>query len=858
MGDSYMDRLENENVVSQATSDGRVVNRRAVRVLLACGAVLAVAVHLVHGFQVKRNARGLFLGQADRAEREGRLAQAADYLARYLSLEPGATDARARYGLLLDRLARTTPQRVRAFLVLEQALRQDGGRRDVRLQVARLAIRLGRFADAREHLAALRRDQPEEVEVLHLLGRCEAAARQFDEAAKWYDQAARLAPRDPELCLEFATLLRDRLRKPDQADRAVAALLRADARALPAQRAAARYYRLAGSWDKAEDAARMLEELGGRDVELFLLAAEAAQARGRSEAARGHLERGLKHHPGDARLALGLARLDLQAGQEGRARERLRPALRALPREIEDLWGLANLLVDLGERNEAEELAGRLPESGWAWATGYLRGRLLIQEGAWGEARDRLESVRSAGLPSPELARQVDLLLADCHHRLGNPDQEVAAYRRALEPDPAWVPARWLLGLTLAELGRRDQAADEFRKLAPRAPEFQVELARVLLARNLRLRERERSWVEIERALKSIPEKERGSHEVQLLQAEVFAAQGQPEEARKLAEAERDRDPGQAGPWLVLAHLAEEAEEKGGPGAVLTLLDEAEGRLGRQVEWELARARHWARPRARAEGAEARGQLSKLEERLGRVPDEEHDRLLAGLAEASDALGDRAGAERLWRQLASRQAGNLDVRFVLLKQALRSGAREEARRLLAEVRRLEGEGGPVGAYGEAALKAASGRPGSRGEQEARQLLAEATSARASWARVPLREARLYELENRRARVLQLLRGPRRQAEASAPLRKPSEEALGPDDLSRVAAEVSLAGQGIGEGGGLYAPFGVRSHGLNRLLVLLLLIVIIAVVLWFLGDLPSWLLSVLVTMAVVLWLLVSLL
>src|SRR5205807_4452033 len=106
--------------------------------------------HLLHSHQVRRNA-GDLLSQADRAEEQGRFDQAAECLGRYLALVPDDTDVWARYGLLLahDKLATSPKARLRAFLTLERVLRREPKRRDVRRRLVGVAMRLGRFTDAR-------------------------------------------------------------------------------------------------------------------------------------------------------------------------------------------------------------------------------------------------------------------------------------------------------------------------------------------------------------------------------------------------------------------------------------------------------------------------------------------------------------------------------------------------------------------------------------------------------------------------------------------------------------------------------------------------------------------------------------
>src|SRR4051812_16122422 len=110
----------------------RRVNVKLLGQLLGSLLVLAVGVHFLHAYQVRRNA-GNLLGQADRAGEQGHLERAADYLKRYLGFVPGDTEALAKYGLMLadDRLATTGKARLRAFLALQQVVLREPDRHAV-------------------------------------------------------------------------------------------------------------------------------------------------------------------------------------------------------------------------------------------------------------------------------------------------------------------------------------------------------------------------------------------------------------------------------------------------------------------------------------------------------------------------------------------------------------------------------------------------------------------------------------------------------------------------------------------------------------------------------------------------------
>src|SRR5581483_853217 len=146
--------------------------------------------------------------------------------------------------------------------------------------------------------------------------------------------------------------------------------------------------------------------------------------------------------------------------------------------------------------------------------------------------------------------------LAQCAGRLGNPDQQLTALQRAVEIDPQWQPARHGLAAALAGTGKLDAALAEYGKLTLQDPAQKVELGRVLLARTLRQPAAQRDWAGLNRLAAELAPEDKADT-ARLFRAEVLAAQEKFDAARALAEAERDRDPAQLGPWLFLAALAE-------------------------------------------------------------------------------------------------------------------------------------------------------------------------------------------------------------------------------------------------------------------------------------------------------------
>jgi tetratricopeptide (TPR) repeat protein len=788
-------------------SGDKRVNSRAVLVLAGCLLGLGVSTHVLHGWQIHRNA-GSLLDDADRLEREGQLAEAADQLEQYVGLRPDDTEALARHGLLLSRLVRSDRDCRRPLGILEEVLRRDARRQDVRREAVKLALRLGQFSEARGELGILLKEAPGDAELLRLRGRCEIGLGHNDKAAEWYRKAVQKDPRRHDVYLEYAALLRDGLRVPGEADAVVEALVAGDPRSAEARLLAAGYFQRHGLPERAEIHLRFaLGELGCRSGKALLLAAEVALARGKAGEARGRLDEGRKRYPKTARFRLELARLELQHGHPRKALAQLEPLAQAPPEQPQELWELGNLLLDAGAAEKAAAVAERLQKRGPGAPAACLRARLLTHKGAWGEARAVLDRVRAEIPRNAPLAEPLNLLLADCYEHLDNPDQRLEACRRALIARPDSLAARRGLAAALAALRQFDAAVREYRVLSARLPEARAELARLLVHRNLRLAEAARRWAEVERLLGAMPPAERDAAAGKLLRAEILLAQGKLEQARKLAEAERDRDPKQLPPWLFLARLA---GAPGKPEAVLRVVEQAERAVGRKVEWQLLRAGAWAA----GGGPPAAERVRQLEASAQDFADGDRDRLYAALAEAFAALGQRADAERLWGELARRRPGDLAVRLRLLERAYEAGRAAELRRWLEEIRRLEG-GGALTAYGEGVELLLLAGKGER-LAAARAKLAAAGALRPSWARIPLREAEAFELEGRKdkalekyraalergedrlgvvRRAVQLLYEQRLYGEAQALLRALPDGALSAGGLDKMAAQLALLAPG---------------------------------------------------------------
>jgi Tfp pilus assembly protein PilF len=781
----------------------RTVNVKAALILVVGGAVLLAGTMALHAFQVERGSRAL-LAQAERAEADGERTKEARILTEYLGLNPKDTKVLAHYGLLLKRMCtadrKTDPnafvqQHQNAYLALDKALRSGEDGPEVRRAYAAVAVELGLGRDAREHLEALRKTPPDDPDLEELLGRCLEQVKEYDAAERALANACRLKPERVEAALRRAGLLRERLKLPQTADEAVAAMVAANPRSRDARLGAAGYYAAFAAeqerreskddkeskdekeseklWYKAEGQwAFAYRELDANRAEDYLLGARIAQGRRDLASAAKLLGEGVRRHREDVPLRLSKARLEVALGTEKSREEALKtlkPLAERPPAGVMELIELAYLLMDLGQDDKAREVVAKLPPRGLGPIVNYFRGSLDARQGKWGEARRQLEDALDGPKlnPLPRLKQQGFLTLALCQGRLNNPEGELAACRRALEIDRTWLPALLMEADILRRRGKLDDAARAIDKIAERDPKRALSLAlsrlEVDLRRQLALPADKRKWDEVDRQAKALPKDQADSLQGLLLRADLAAARDQPQEARKVLEKARDDYPKEVRPWLALSRLAAAG---GKTEAALAVLAEAEKKLPHNVSLIAERMRLSLLQPTK----EVRRALGQFEKEAQDYPEAERAALRALLADAYARRGGdegKADAVRLWKELAKDNPKDLDSRLRLFDAASSGKKWEEMELLTADVQGLEGgPAGPLGSWMDAARLVALAREAKEAGNEegkseslrrARRRLEEVRKSRPSWGALLLLEAEAFFLDDNPAKGLEKCR-----------------------------------------------------------------------------------------------------
>jgi tetratricopeptide (TPR) repeat protein len=696
-------------------------------------------------------------------------------------------------------------------------------------------LSLGWYPIARTHLKALlgrreppgggeaRTTAPEDGEQEYLLGACEEGLRDLPAAALWYGHAIAHAPGHIDGYVRLAILLRNSLNRPGEADRVMDRLVAVDGATSRAHLERALYRRIYRIEGADRDVVRALE-LAPEDPDVLRTAAACAVDRGDFERARRHLTVAVELHPRNWSIAAELAGLERRAGHSEQAEAWLRRGIDAATDPEgrgQLLYILAKVLVDQARSTEAREVLERLEQAGVRPVLlRYLAARIGVAEERWSEAARGLEAIFPLLEAEPDLAYQANLLLGRCYEQLGDGDQRYFCLRRAVSLAPQRWEGRLGLAAAIEALGKFDEAIAEYRRVIDRAPGAGLALARLLILRNLRRPAAGRDWPGVEQVLDQAARALPGSPAVTIWRAEALVGQGRPQWAWTLLMKARDEQPDRVELWTALAELADRHET---PQAALSILQEAEDRLGPRVGLFLARIQHWA---SRG-GPEPSRELADLERRLASLPAGDREPVRRGLSDAYLRIGASDAAGRILGQLVRQRPQDLGLRLSQFTLALQVDDETAMGQVLDEIRALEDDPrtpevteGSLWRWARARTLLATARRRGRAAigpevlDEARVHLAEAARRRPSWPLVPLCLAELEDFAGDPGRALphflaaiesglsgaaiirqavQQLFDLGRFEQADDLIRKMQERGLGPGDaqFQRLTAEVSL-------------------------------------------------------------------
>jgi tetratricopeptide (TPR) repeat protein len=667
-----------------------------LKLVLVIG-VLTGALFAVHAVQADR-IPGSLKRQAERAAEDGKLDMAIHYCRQYLEFIPDDVDVQVQLVGLLRKRNPAGRAQAEVIFLYDRILRQDPDRHDIRREALMACLRMGRSADAVAHAEALLKAFPGDAKLWEQLGSAQVALNQLPEARRSFEAAI---ARDPGEMLGYqrlAQLVWRNMNDPpgarDVLDRMVKAMPRNPDAYLVRGRfemflldepGAAR-----GDTKRAAADFQRVLELDPENADASLHLAEVYQRERNIPAAHALLRDAVALYPRDLRLVRNLSWLELVRGNAPAAIAVLEDGLKATPDGFDLLIPLADLLVQQGDATRTAQILKRLEtHKAPAIQVKYLKARVAMRDGKWADAVALLEALRGEVTNLPGLEVQLNLLLAVCAGNLADFAAEEKAYQRVIHDDPKNVQARTGLGNLYLALGKFDEATRELEVAAQSPYATGAVVAQWIRTKTRRLRAANApadDWRKLEVATAGAAGRFGPvSSEPVMLLAEVMLAQGKSEEAIQLMRKETARRPGDARLWAVLAGAVADA---GGTPAGLAVVDEAQAAAGDGVDVRLARARLYAGEPGRVRP------VAPLAERIESWSEADQLRLLFGLLEVFDHVGDQPGVVQMLRRIAGRRPTDAAVWVKLHERASQIGDAKSAAEARSTLVKLEGESGP--------------------------------------------------------------------------------------------------------------------------------------------------------------------
>jgi tetratricopeptide (TPR) repeat protein len=788
--------------------------------------------YVVHAYQVRRNAYA-FIRQSDRWEEQAEQAtknrdfklarqcytEARECLRHYLSLMPNDIDALEKCGMLMADIAQDPRGRMEALGTLERILREDPERTKARRRLVDMAVSLGRYADARQHLKEnLLRDYPKDPELWDLLGRCYEGTREYAPARDCYKKAIELSPTLLVVYPRLARILYLHLSHGTEARAWMGKLVQRNPKAAPAHFQRSAYLFDQNVYEEALKETLKSLELAPDNSDAMLLAPRCYLAMREVDKGRQCAALAIKLYPRESGAYLNMVNIEMATGHRDQAIAVLRQGLKALRQDPTLLWVLADQLIEVNRLKEARETIAEMEAINYPRPfIYYLNARMEMVQGHWLAARQGFEKVRGY-LVAPGLQqylKQIDLWLADCYGQLGNRDQQIDALRRAVKTDPFSSMARANLAQVLLAVGSIDEAMKEYRQLMDMSNMGAiglVPLARLLLFKNLRAPPTERDWAAVENmvgvAEKALP----NSAEIPILRAEILAAQNRLADAETVLQKARGKAPKDSELCRTLIALAERQQDW---PKTERFLEEFKKLVGDSVNQRLMEAAYIVR-RGDPKAVERLQKLSENGERFSAV---EHTQLWNGLASAAAQVNDLQHAKLFYQRIAEKDPYNVQVRYRLLEQAMKTRDLADLDHALKEVERIAGQDA-YWHYGLAFRSILVAEDKKKGKQSAENALndalkhlSEARESIPSWWAVSSMMGQVYQTQNKTdwalknyldavelgetdpqiiRQTLRLLFDKQRYADADRLLRQLQRQQLPfSSDMNRVSAELAV-------------------------------------------------------------------
>jgi len=518
----------------------RVLNLRAALILAVLVGSTVFAARTLHDRQMSRTLE--FLRQTAFKSVEDKDFRAAQLqFSQYLALKPSDIDAREKLSWLLTEKIKTSQALDQAFRINEDLLRKGLSNDELRLRQSRIAVQLGRMADAEAHLVVLQSSRPDDAEVWYLSAVASNESGDAKKAHQRLKRSLRCPVKVPEAYELLARLATDSTPPEFQPDVLMAQMI-ADCPVPKAWHLRADYLishqhftqAIDDLWKALEPTpddtvlnAKLVRCLQASDFTDTAMPNTGAISSTAVRRAVDHFQSRITATPQNPAARLYLANILWKNKERARAIESLESGIQVMPRAFSLHEALIEYLVVENQAAKARRILENIPTGGMSRDVyHYCLGRILMAEGQWKKAAASLEQTLAFGRKKSSVFARAQMGFAVCRSRSGESLAAVEAFRSAVSSSPDSIAARLGIAAAWVQSGQIDFAIAEYKQLQD-VPGVTAGLADLLIRRNLQQSALLRNWEEVDLLIREenplIPD----PLQRQLLRADRLFAAGQ-------------------------------------------------------------------------------------------------------------------------------------------------------------------------------------------------------------------------------------------------------------------------------------------------------------------------------------------
>jgi tetratricopeptide (TPR) repeat protein len=591
----------------------RHLNVKLALCLVGITLALVVGVHLLHGYQLDRNADILRI-QAEAAQKAGNTKEAVKQYSQYLKYrdDPAGYSALAALVVTTAKDAGATGRdKIQAYNTLEEAIRRHPDLVDVRRRLIEYTMLMHRWTETLEHIAYLAESGNKTPDLDLKMAQCHMGnGEESSSISKLYeivgfDEKTEQFKPDPPGAKEveafelLAQVLRRKTGNLDRADAVMAQLVALNPDSAQAHLARASYL---AATERPQDAKAEFDrafELGPDDIEVLVAVASQATSGHDYETAQKLLDKAAEKNPERQDVYVRLAQLAYATGNARLATEHLEHGiLRA-----SDTQNIFPMLLEFqfqgGDLGAAQTTFRQMQDRG-TYPPEFMRfanARIQFSEGNFWDASREFEAVRPAMSRSvyANYLQQLDLLLGRCYETLGMHDRQLEVSRRVLQSSPGQVGARLSEAAALQNLGRHDESAIDVQLLVANVqsfPSMAPDVLQLLISSTMRKPPEQRDWTDVEKIAAMIyADPARKPLDNELLKADLLMLQDRREEAQSVLAAARKQYPKELAVWLALIRFFQRDDKPDSVDKIGKVLTLAEKELGPVLPLRLERIR---------------------------------------------------------------------------------------------------------------------------------------------------------------------------------------------------------------------------------------------------------------------------